>query len=132
VGVKAGGAQVYSLTFLSWVRAFVAVGTLAKCVVIFVSCHGRKYRGVWSSITWLSTAWNSENLVPKHCSYWRQLIGMLFCLQPKSSGGTRHSGTEGRVLRMNSAQGVLRLQELRTVWLMWRLFWIGTDVWMCG
>ena len=45
-----GGTQVYSLTFLSWVRAFVAVGTLAKCVVVFVSCQGRKCRGVWSSV----------------------------------------------------------------------------------
>ena len=28
---------------------------------------------------------------------------------------------------MNSAQGVLELQELRTTWLVGRLFWIGTD-----
>jgi len=127
-----GGTQVYSLTFLSWVSAFVAVGTLAKCVVVFVSCHGRKCRGVGSSVTRLSSAQNSENLVPKRCSCWGQLVGMLFCLQPKSSGGTRHSRREGRALRTNSAQDVLQLQELRTVWLVWRLFWIGTDVWMCG
>ena len=55
-----GGTQVYSLTFLSWVSAFVAVGTLAKCVVVFVSYHGRKCRGVWSSVTWLSSARNSK------------------------------------------------------------------------
>ena len=41
----------------------------------------------------------------------------VFCLQPKSSGGTRYSRTEGRALRMNSAQGILQLQELRTAWL---------------
>jgi len=29
---------------------------------------------------------------------------------------------------MKSAQGVLQLQELRTMWLVLRLFWIGTDV----
>jgi hypothetical protein len=34
-----------------------------------------------------------------------------------SSGGTRHSRTEGRALRMNSTQAILQLQELRTVWL---------------
>ena len=50
---------------------------------------------------------------------------MLFCLQPKSSGGTRRSRTEGRALRTNRAQGVLQLQELRTMWFVWRLFWIG-------
>ena len=33
-----------------------------------------------------------------------------------SSGGTRRSRTEGRALRTNSAQGVLQLQELRTLW----------------
>jgi len=55
-------------------------------------------------------------------------MGMLFCLHPKSSGGTRRSRTEGTALRMNSAQGVLELQELRTVWLVGRLFWIGSDV----
>jgi hypothetical protein len=67
VGVEAGGGgtQIYGLTFLSSVRAFVAVGTLAKCVVVFVSCHGQKFRGVWSSISQLSFARNSENLVPK-------------------------------------------------------------------
>ena len=31
-------------------------------------------------------------------------MGMLFCHQPKSSGGTRCSRTEGRALRTNSAQ----------------------------
>ena len=133
-GVEAGGGetQVCSLTFLSWVRAFVAVGTLAKCTVVFVSSHGWKCRGVWSSVTWSSSARNSENLVPKRCSCWRHLMGMLFCLQPKSSGGTRRSRTEGRALRMNSVQGFLQLQELRTMWLVWRLLWIGTDVWACG
>ena len=34
-----------------------------------------------------------------------------------SSGGTRRSRTEGRALRTNSAQAVLQLQELRTMWL---------------
>ena len=34
-----------------------------------------------------------------------------------SSGGTRHSRMEGRALRMNSAQGILQLQEMRTMWL---------------
>jgi hypothetical protein len=34
-----------------------------------------------------------------------------------SSGGTRHSRTEGRALRMNSAQAILHLQEMRTMWL---------------
>jgi hypothetical protein len=98
----------------------------------FVSCHGRKCRGVWSSATQSSSARNSENLVPKRCSFWGQLLGMLFCLQPKSSGDTRRSRREGRALRTNSAQDVLQLQELRTMWLVWRLFWIGTDVWVCG
>jgi len=42
-------------------------------------------------------------------------MGMLFCLQPKSSGGTRHSRMAGRALRMNSAQGVLQLQELENI-----------------
>ena len=97
----------------------------------FVSCHGWKCRGVWRSVTWLSSARNSENLVPKRCNCW-QLMGMLFCLQPKSSGGTRRSRTEGTVFRTNSRHGVLQLQEQRTMWLVWRLFWIGTDVWMCG
>ena len=117
-----------SLTFLSWVRAFVAVGTLAKCVVVFVSCHGWKCRGVWSSVTQSSSARNLENPVPKRCSCWGRLMGMLFCLQPKSSDGTWRSRTEGRALRTNSVQGVLQLLELRTMWLEWRLFWIGTDV----
>ena len=44
-------------------------------------------------------------------------MGILFCLQPKSSGGTRRSRTEGKALRTNSAD-VLQLQELRIVWLM--------------
>jgi hypothetical protein len=35
VVVDGGGTQVYSLTFLIRVRAFVAVGTLAKCVSSF-------------------------------------------------------------------------------------------------
>jgi len=30
-------------------------------------------------------------------------MGMLFCLHPKYSGGTRRSKTEGRALRTNSA-----------------------------
>jgi len=34
-------------------------------------------------------------------------------------------GREG--VETNSVQGVLHLQELRTMWLMRRLFWIGTD-----
>ena len=42
-------------------------------------------------------------------------MGMLFCVHPKSSGGTRCSRTEGRTARTNSTQGVLQLQELRTV-----------------
>jgi len=135
VGVEAGGGgtQVCSLTFLRWVCAFVGVVKLAKCVVVFISWHGWKCRGVWSSVTRLGSARNSENLVPKRCSCWEQLMGMLlFCLQPKSSGGTRRSRTEGTALRMNSAHGALQLQEMRTMWLVWRLFWIGTDVWMCG
>ena len=33
------------------------------------------------------------------------------------SGGTRRSRTKGTALRTNSAQGVLQLQELRTMWL---------------
>jgi len=44
------------------------------------------------------------------------------------SGGTRRSRAEGRALRTNSAQGFLQLQELRTMWLVGRLFWIGADV----
>ena len=32
-------------------------------------------------------------------------MGKLFCLQPKSSGGTRRSRTEGRALRTNRAKG---------------------------
>jgi len=84
VGVEAGGGgtQVCSLTFLSWVRAFVAVGKLAKCVVVFMSCHGRKCRGVCSGVTRLISARNSENLVPKRCSCWGQLMGMLFVFSP--------------------------------------------------
>ena len=35
---------------------FVAVGKLAKGVVVFVSCHGRKCRGVWSIVTRSSSA----------------------------------------------------------------------------
>ena len=31
-------------------------------------CHGRKCRGVWSSVTRSSSARNSETLVPKRCS----------------------------------------------------------------
>jgi hypothetical protein len=50
-------------------------------------------------------------------------MGMLFCLQPKSSGGTRLSRKEGKVLTTNSEQGVFQLQELRTG----RMFWIGTE-----
>ena len=123
------GTHVYSWTFLSWVSAIVAVSTLGKCVVVFVSCHRWKCRGVWSSVTRSSSAWNSENLVPKRFSCWGQLMGMLFCLHPKSSGGSR---TEGRVLRTNSVQGVLQLQELGTMWPVWRLFWIGADVWVWG
>ena len=42
-------------------------------------------------------------------------MGMLFFLQPKSSGGTRRSRTEGRALRTNSAQAVLQLQEQNNV-----------------
>jgi len=34
-----------------------------------------------------------------------------------SSGGTRRSRTEGRALRTNSAQAVLQLREVRTMWL---------------
>ena len=132
IEVVGEGTEVQSLTFLSSVRASVAFGTLAKCVEVFVSCHGRKCRGVWSNVTRLSSARNSENLVPKRCSCWGQLMGMLFCLHPKSSGDTRCSRTEGRALRTNSAQGVIHLQRLRTMWLVWRLFWIGTDVWKCG
>jgi len=49
----------------------------------------------------------------------------------QSSDGIRRSRTEGRALRTNGAQG-LQLQELRTMWLVWRLFWIGTVVWVCG
>ena len=45
-----------------------SIGTLTKCVVVFVSCHGRKCRGVWSSVTRSSSARNSERLVPKRCS----------------------------------------------------------------
>jgi hypothetical protein len=133
-GVEAGGrrTQLYSLTFINWVCAFVAVGTSAKCTVVFVSCHWRKCRGVRSSVTRLSSAPNSENLVLKRCSCWGQLMGMLFCLQPKSSGDTMHSRMEGRGLRMNKVQGVLQLQELKAIWLVWRLFWIGTDVWVRG
>ena len=134
VGVEAGrgGTHVYSWTVLSWVGAFLAVSTVWKCVVVFVSCYGRKFRGEWSSVTRSSSAWNLENLVPKRCSCWGQLMGMLFCLHPKSSRGTRRSRMEGKALRTKSAQGVLQLQELRTMWLVWRLFWIGTDIWVWG
>ena len=52
----------------------------------------------------------------------------LFCVQAKCSGGTIRSRTEGRELRTNSGQGVLQLQELRAMWLVGRLFWIGADV----
>jgi len=34
-----------------------------------------------------------------------------------SSGGTTRSRTEGRAKRKSSAQGVLQLQEMRTIWL---------------
>ena len=54
----------------------------------------------------------------KILQFLRTAYGMLFCLQPKSSGGKRHSRTEGIGLRRNSAQGVLELQELRTMCLM--------------
>jgi hypothetical protein len=37
---------------------------------------------------------------------------MIFCVQPKCSGGTRRSRTEWRALRTNNAHGVLQLQEL--------------------
>ena len=58
VGVEAGGGgtHVYSWTFLSRISAFVAVSTVGKCVVVFVSYHRRKCRGVWSSVTLSSSA----------------------------------------------------------------------------
>ena len=40
-------------------------------------------------------------------------MGMLFCLHPKSSGGTWRSKTEGRALRKNSAQGVFESNVAR-------------------
>ena len=42
----------------------------------------------------------------------RTAYGKVLC-----SGGTRLSKVEGRALRTNSAQGVIQLQELRTMWL---------------
>jgi hypothetical protein len=46
-----------------------------------------------------------------------QLLRTAYGDSVLSSGGTRRSRTEGRALRTNSAQGVLQLQELRTMWL---------------
>ena len=42
-------------------------------------------------------------------------MGMLFYVQPKSSGGTRRPRTKGIALRKNSAHGVLQLQEQNSV-----------------
>jgi len=44
------GTEVYSLTFLSSVRACVAVGTLAKCIVVLclVTCENAEESGAAS------------------------------------------------------------------------------------
>ena len=102
---KWGSRQVdgeQNFTFFSRVRAFCRGRYVSKVRSSFVSCQGRKYRGVWSSVTRSSSARTSENLVPKRCSCWGQLMGILFCLQSKFSGGKRRSRTEGKALRKNS------------------------------
>ena len=47
----------------------------------------------------------------------KQLLWTAYGDAVLSSGSTRHSRTEGRALRTNSAQAVLQLQDLRTMWL---------------
>jgi len=131
VVVDGGGTLVYSMTFLSWVRAFVAVGASAKCVVVLCLVRAKMQRSLEQrhEIKFCAKLGKSG---PKRCSCWGQLKRMLFCVQPKSSGGTRRSRVEGRALRTNSAQAVFQLQELRTTWLVWRLIWIGIGVCKCG
>ena len=95
-------------------------------------CSSRYFSKVRSSFCVLSRAKMQRSLelryAIKFCAklgksgseklqFLRRAYGMLFCLQPKSSGGTRRSRTEGRALRMNRAQAVLQRQELRTMWL---------------
>jgi len=46
-----------------------------------------------------------------------QLLRTAYGDDVLSSGGTRRSRTKGTALRTNSAQGVLQLQELRSMWL---------------
>ena len=46
-----------------------------------------------------------------------QLLRTAYGDAALSSGGTRRSRAEGRALRANSAQGVLQLQEMGTMWL---------------
>jgi len=93
VGVEAGrgGTQVYSFTFFSRVRAFIAVGTIAKCVGVFVSCHGRKCKEVWSSVTRSSSTRNSENLVPNVAVVEDSLWGrcLFFSPSPRVAQGVQ-------------------------------------------
>jgi len=112
---------------LSWVRAFVAVGTKAKCVVVFVPCHVRICRSLVQCYAIKFCA-----KLGKSGSKTLQLLRTAYGDAVLSSGGTGHSRTERRTLRTNSVQDILQLQELRTLWLVWMLFWIGTNVWMCG
>ena len=105
VVIDGGGNQVYSLTFLSRVRAFAAVGTLAKCVVVFVSCYGRKCRGVWSSVTQLSSARNSESLVPNFAvvenSLWE---GFVFRWHKAFKDGRERVEDEQRAGRLSASR----------------------------
>jgi len=92
-------------------------------------CNGRYVNKVRSSFCVLSRAKMQRSLeqhyVIKFCTKlgkssfkMLQLSRTAYGDAVLSSGGTRRSRTEGRALRTNSAQGVLELQELRTMWLL--------------
>ena len=100
---------------------------LSQCLCS--SQYGRKVHSSFCVLSWVKMQRSLEQRYAiKFCVQLRksgsetlQLLRTAYgdadCLHPKSSGGTRRSRMEGRALRTNSAQGVLQLQELRTMWL---------------
>jgi len=94
-----------------------------------VSCHGQKFIGVWSYVTAFCTKLGksgSETLQLLRTTY-----GDAVCPQPVFRW--HKAFTDGREsVEEEQRVGLLQLQEMRTMWLVGRLFWLGTGVCKCG
>ena len=60
------------------------------------------------------------------------LWGWCFVFSPSPQVAQGLKGWKEERWGQTARRAFFNFKKMRTVWLMWRLFWIGTDIWACN